>query len=81
MKHLFAIVAGLMFAGCGKNGVTPVVVYSPHGKEMLAAFAAAYEKENPAAAVQWLDMGSQDVYDRVRTERENPQADIWWGDR
>jgi iron(III) transport system substrate-binding protein len=24
-------------------------------------------------------MGSQDVYDRVRTERENPQADIWWG--
>ena len=24
-------------------------------------------------------MGSQDVYDRVRTEKENPQADIWWG--
>jgi iron(III) transport system substrate-binding protein len=24
-------------------------------------------------------MRSQDVFDRSRTERENPQADIWWG--
>jgi iron(III) transport system substrate-binding protein len=29
--------------------------------------------------VQWLDMGSQDALDRVRTERSNPQADVWWG--
>jgi iron(III) transport system substrate-binding protein len=29
--------------------------------------------------VRWLDMGSQDVYDRVRTERANPQADVWFG--
>ena len=79
MKHLLVILAGLSCAGCAKSGVTPVVVYSPHGKEMLSAFAGAYEKEHPSVAVQWLDMGSQDVYDRVRTERENPQADIWWG--
>jgi iron(III) transport system substrate-binding protein len=25
------------------------------------------------------DMGSQDVLDRVRSEKENPQADVWWG--
>ena len=24
-------------------------------------------------------MGSQDVLDRVRSERENPHGDIWWG--
>ena len=29
--------------------------------------------------VRWLDMGSQDVLDRVRSEKENPQADVWWG--
>jgi len=23
--------------------------------------------------------GSQDAYDRIRTERANPQADLWWG--
>ena len=24
-------------------------------------------------------MGSQEVYDRVRSERANPQADVWFG--
>jgi iron(III) transport system substrate-binding protein len=54
-------------------------VYSPHGKELLTAFEQAYEKLHPDVDVQWLDMGSQDAFDRIRTERENPQADIWWG--
>jgi iron(III) transport system substrate-binding protein len=29
--------------------------------------------------VRWLDMGSQEVYDRLRSERANPQADVWFG--
>ena len=29
--------------------------------------------------VRWLDMGSQEVLDRVRSERANPQADVWFG--
>jgi iron(III) transport system substrate-binding protein len=29
--------------------------------------------------VRWLDMGSQEVYDRVRSEAANPQADVWFG--
>jgi iron(III) transport system substrate-binding protein len=29
--------------------------------------------------VRWLDMGSQEVYERVRSERANPQADLWFG--
>ena len=79
MKPLFLLAIGLASAGCAKSGMTPVVVYSPHGKEMLSSFAVAYEEIHPEGKVEWLDMGSQDVYDRVRTERENPQADIWWG--
>jgi iron(III) transport system substrate-binding protein len=67
-------------SGCtSRGGKTPVVVYSPHGKDMLAAFEKAYEAQHPDQDVQWLDMGSQDVYDRIRTERSNPQADVWWG--
>ncbi|MBM2841156.1 MAG: hypothetical protein HW412_1684 [Bacteroidetes bacterium] len=54
-------------------------MYTPHGKEMLIEFEKEYELAHPDVDVQWLDMGSQDVYDRIRTERENPQADIWWG--
>jgi iron(III) transport system substrate-binding protein len=70
----------LLLAGCSSGDFKrTLVVYSPHGKEMLAAFEKQFEAENPALDVQWLDMGSQDAYDRIRTERGNPQADIWWG--
>ncbi|MFQ5708867.1 MAG: extracellular solute-binding protein [bacterium] len=61
------------------NQVQRLVVYSPHGKEILGDFAERFEAANPGVQVQWLDMGSQDVLDRVRSEKSNPQADIWWG--
>jgi iron(III) transport system substrate-binding protein len=70
----------VLFAGCSPGGgKTPVTVYSPHGKEMLGEFERLFEEAHPDVDVQWLDMGSQDAYDRIRTERDNPQADIWWG--
>ncbi len=74
---VFAV--SLLLSGCSQSGKVSLLVYSPHGREMLTAFATAYEREHPNVDVQWLDMGSEDVYDRIRTERQNPQADIWWG--
>lgn len=62
-----------------KGSEQRVVVYSPHGKELLSDFAARFERANPGVQVHWLDMGSQDVLDRIRSEKANPQADIWWG--
>lgn len=79
MRSRAALLVLLAFASCGGPRRTPVVVYSPHGKEMLSAFEREYEALYPGVDVQWLDMGSQDALDRVRTERENPQADLWWG--
>ena len=38
-----------------------------------------YEAAHPDVDVRWLDMGSQEVYDRVRSEKANPQADVWFG--
>lgn len=61
------------------GGTQRLIVYSPHGKEMLSEFEKRYEQLHPDVDVQWIDMGSQDVYDRIRTEKENPQADLWWG--
>jgi len=69
----------LFLQGCSDGDDGVLLVYSPHGKEMLTEFEKLYEREHQGVDVQWLDMGSQDVYDRVRTERNNPQADIWWG--
>ncbi len=38
-----------------------------------------FERAHPDVDVRWLDMGSQEVYDRVRSEKANPQADVWFG--
>ncbi len=55
-----------------------VVVYSPHGKDILSEFEKQFEAEYDVD-MEFLDMGSQEVLDRVRSEKNNPQADIWWG--
>ena len=65
---------------CGKgDSRTLLVVYSPHGKDLLQYYEQAFEKAHPTVDVQWVDMGSQDVLDRLRSERANPQADVWFG--
>lgn len=46
---------------------------------MLSAYEDRFEAAHPDVNVQWIDMGGQDAYDRIRTERENPQASLWWG--
>jgi iron(III) transport system substrate-binding protein len=56
-----------------------VVVYSPHGPDVLGDYERRFETAYPAIDVQLLDMGSQDVYARVRAEQGRPQGDVWWG--
>ena len=56
-----------------------VVVYSPHGREMLEPFAKRFESAYPDISVETVDMGSQAVLDRLRAEKANPYADVWWG--
>ena len=73
-----ALALCLPLAACS-DGREPLVIYSPHGKEMLEYYEDAFEERHPDVDVQWLDMGSQQAYDRVATERENPQASLWWG--
>ncbi|ACF13598.1 extracellular solute-binding protein family 1 [Chloroherpeton thalassium ATCC 35110] len=76
---LVAMLLSLAVFGCSGKQKEAVVVYSPHGKEMLSYFEKAFEKAHPETDVIWLDMGSQTVLDSIRTEKENPQADVWWG--
>lgn len=68
----------LLLPGCGDDRET-LLVYTPHGRDLLRHFAAEFEAANPGVRVEWLDMGSQEVLDRLRSERANPQADVWWG--
>ncbi len=69
----------LLLLSCSDANQQRLVVYSPHGKELLEDFAKRFETAHPGVKVEWLDMGAQDALDRVRSEKANPQGDIWWG--
>lgn len=56
-----------------------LLIYTPHGQDMLRDFVARYKQAHPDVDVQFLDMGSREVLERVRAERNRPQADLWWG--
>src|ERR1700738_2845146 len=68
-----------LIAACTGDGRTVLTVYSPHGKELLEHYERAFEAAHPDVDVQWVDMGSQEVLDRLRAEKANPQADLWFG--
>ncbi|HTO75730.1 MAG TPA: extracellular solute-binding protein [Thermoanaerobaculia bacterium] len=69
----------LAAAACRRDTRTPLTLYSPHGRDLLALVEKTYEAAHPEIDVRWLDMGSQEVYDRIRSEKANPQADVWFG--
>jgi iron(III) transport system substrate-binding protein len=75
------LAAALAFAAgaCRGDGRTVLTVYSPHGKDLLEHFEREFEKTHDSIDVQWVDMGSQEVLDRLRAESANPQADVWFG--
>lgn len=58
---------------------TKVVVYSPHGDEVLKPFRERLARDHPELELVTLDMGAQDVLDRLRAEQGTPLADVWWG--
>lgn len=79
-RRALVLAAGIaILAGCRADRRTAVVLYSPHGRDLLSLLEQTYEKAHPQIDVRWLDMGSQEVYDRVRSEKANPQADVWFG--
>src|SRR6266536_1508498 len=69
----------VLLVGCSRDHRTPLVVYSPHGRDLLTLFEHRFQALHPDIDVRWLDMRSQHVYDRLRSERANPQADVWFG--
>jgi iron(III) transport system substrate-binding protein len=79
LSALSALSAIAAPSACSTDHRTPLVLYSPHGRDQLSLLEHAFEKLHPDVDVRWLDMGSQEILDRLRFERVNPQADVWFG--
>jgi iron(III) transport system substrate-binding protein len=77
--HRLALAILTLGAACSGDGRTVLTIYSPHGKDLLEYYEKGFEASHPTIDVQWVDMGSQEVLDRLRAEKANPQADLWFG--
>ena len=77
MRYLSWVWIVALLAGCSNRET--LVVYSPHGPEVLKDWKARFEEANPNVDVQVMDMGSQEVYTKVKAESNRPVADVWWG--
>jgi iron(III) transport system substrate-binding protein len=77
---VLAILVSAFFFSCrGGANSRRLLIYTPHGQDMLKDFIGRYKASYPDANVQFLDMGSRQVLERVTVERNRPQADLWWG--
>jgi iron(III) transport system substrate-binding protein len=79
LKKAAPSLLSIAIVACTRDTRTPVVLYSPHGRDQLTLLEREFERRRPDIDVRWLDMGSQEVLDRLRFERVNPQADVWFG--
>jgi iron(III) transport system substrate-binding protein len=76
---IFLLIVPLLFFSCRPGNASRLLIYTPHGQDLLKDFIARYKQRYPDADVQFLDMGSREILERVRVERNRPQADLWWG--
>ena len=79
MRRALLALAAFAAVACSSDKRTVLTVYSPHGPDLLKYFEEGFEKAHPDIDVQWVDMGSQEVLERIRAEAANPQADVWFG--
>lgn len=75
---VFLSVVGFLACSNG-DGRTRLVVYSAHGPDMLAWCEREYEKAHPEVDVHTVYLGSAAILGRLRAEKANPQAQVWWG--
>lgn len=76
---LLAAAALLAGPSACSDGRTRLTLYSPHGPDLLGLLEEEFERLHPEVDVRWLDMGSQSIHERIRSEAANPQADVWFG--
>src|SRR5688572_15345816 len=80
LRPLAVLVLVSLLAGCGqKDGRKQLLVYSAHGPDILLHFEQEFERAHKDVDVTTLYLGAYDLLERVRAEKSNPQAAVWWG--
>ncbi|MGE8005313.1 extracellular solute-binding protein [Lysinibacillus sp. NPDC093216] len=56
-----------------------LVIYTGRDEEMVQKVINQFNEKYPDIEVEFLTMGAQQILERLRGEKANPQADFWWG--
>lgn len=56
-----------------------LVIYTARDQTIVDKVVDMFNEKYPDVQVDVLTMGAQQVLERVRGEKANPQADFWWG--
>jgi iron(III) transport system substrate-binding protein len=82
MRVLFACILLCFLAGCGGGNdarAKTVVVYSSHGKFLQSDLKQRFEAAHPQYTLVFQDIPGGEIFSKVLYEKENPQADVWFG--
>nr|WP_240627390.1 extracellular solute-binding protein [Thermoflavimicrobium daqui] len=74
----------ISLAACGGGSDTAsekkkLVIYTGRDKNVVDTVVPKFKEKYPDIKVEVLTMGAQQILERVRGEKANPQADFWWG--
>ncbi|REK65178.1 MAG: iron ABC transporter substrate-binding protein [Brevibacillus sp.] len=56
-----------------------LVIYTARDKNIFEIVLPKFKEKYPNIEVEPMEMGAQQILERVRAEKANPQADFWWG--
>jgi iron(III) transport system substrate-binding protein len=56
-----------------------LVIYTGRDESVVEKVVGMFNEKYPDVQVEHLTMGVQQILERVRGEKANPQADFWWG--
>jgi len=56
-----------------------LVIYTGRDKNVFDVVLPKFNAKYPNIEVETLEMGAQQILERVRGEKANPQGDFWWG--
>ncbi|MBZ9857100.1 ABC transporter substrate-binding protein [Mesorhizobium sp. CA13] len=73
-----AVLAIFGLAGGAHAADRSLVMYCGVDEAWCRAMATTYQKET-GVSVDMTRMSAGEIYARLRAEKDNPQADIWWG--
>lgn len=76
--YLIAAAAAVLCAGCSKKKGEGLVIYSPNSEEQMNGIVGAFEEET-GIKVEMISIATGEVFKRVKTEKNNPYADVSWG--